>query len=195
MLQVGITGGMGSGKSTICRVFAQFGIPVYDADSEAKKLMLGSRIKAGLSKAFGAEIYTSGGEPNRPLLSAMVFNDKEKLMLLNSIVHPEVFAHYHSWVKKQKAPYTIKEAALLFESGSYRELDKVISVYAPLELRIQRIKEREKSTEEQIRARIKNQLSEKERNRLADIIIKNDEKTLVIPRVLKLHKQFLKISS
>jgi dephospho-CoA kinase len=191
MLRIGITGGIGSGKSTICRIFQTLGIPVYDADSRAKALMLETVIRQPLVNAFGESVYASDGSLNRAELSGMVFNSPEKLEKLNSIVHPVVFKDYEDWVEERyEFPYTIKEAALLFESGSFKSLDYVITVSAPKELRIRRVVERDGSLRTQVLQRMKNQLSEKERLERADFVIYNDDKKLVLPQVLELHKKF-----
>jgi len=190
-LKIGITGGIGSGKSIICQVFHELGVPVYNADEEAKKLVREHpEIKAEIIKTFGADIYSLTGELQRARLSELVFKKPELLKKLNSIVHPKVGQHFLDWAGKfENIPYVIKEAAIIFESGSYRHLDKVIMVSAPESLRIKRVLEREFISEEAIRARIKNQLSEEEKIKKSDFIIYNDETRLVIPQILDLHKK------
>ena len=154
MLRIGLTGGIGSGKSTVAKIFNVLGIPVYDADSASKKLMNeDENMKKDLIRAFGKGTYKDG-QLNRPFLSAAVFNNPEKLALLNSIVHPATIRHAGQWMQNQKAPYLIKEAALIFESGSNTDLDYVIGVYAPLELRIQRTMNRDNVSTEKVQARI-----------------------------------------
>jgi dephospho-CoA kinase len=192
-LQIGITGGIGSGKSLVCRIFQILGAPVYDADSRAKDLMttdgiLISRIK----KEFGELSYRQDGSLHREYLGEKVFRDAERLKVLNSLVHPRVAEDYTQWVgRHQQAPYVIKEAALLFEAGSYKALDKVIVVHAPSSVRIKRVLSRDKHrTEAQVREIMKNQLPEEDTLARSDFIIRNDESQLVITQVLDLHHQF-----
>ncbi len=191
MLRIGLTGGIGSGKSTVAKVFETLGIPVYYADAEAKRLMNeNSEIKEKLIKEFGEETYLNG-QLNRKHLSSIVFNDSYKLDLLNSIVHPVTIRDAEEWMHKQNSPYTIKEAALLFESGSVVNLDKVIGVYAPAETRIMRVMKRDGVSKEEVMNRINNQMQEEIKMRLCDYIITNDEKHSVIEQVLALHQVFL----
>ena len=191
MLKAGITGGIGSGKSTVCRLFALLGIPVYDADSRAKWLMTGDpQLVAAVKKNFGSNMYAADGTLNRQALAARVFSDTAQLQLLNSLVHPAVLKDHEAWHRKQQnVPYTLKEAALLFESGSYKKLDTVILVSAPEELRIQRAMQRDGSTREAIVQRLKNQLSEGERKKRSDHIILNDGEHSLIEQVLRLHHE------
>lgn len=193
-LQIGITGGIGSGKSLVCNIFHILGIPVYDADSRAKLLYIHNiGLKNQIIEAFGPETYTAEGQLNRKYLASQVFNDNEKVTLLNSLVHPEVGKDYQTWVTQQKnAPYVIKEAALLFESGSSQNLDKIITVFTPMALRIQRVSYRDKQrTIQEIHAIISKQMAEEEKLKKADFIIYNDEQHLLIPQVLLLHQQFV----
>jgi dephospho-CoA kinase len=193
-LQVGITGGIGSGKSLVCKVFNILGIPVYDADSRAKLLYVqNEELKHELIQHFGPESYTAIGELNRRYLANQVFNDSRKVELLNSLVHPRVGADYQAWVQQHKHfPYLIKEAALLFESGSYLSLDKVITVFAPVDLRIQRVISRDPHRRAQeIEAIIAKQLAEEEKISKADYVIYNDDKNLLLPQILGLHQKFL----
>jgi len=192
MLKIGITGGIGSGKSIVCEIFRQLGVPIYNADYEAKLLINNNlEIKRKLTDSFGFDIYTETGILNRPLLANIIFNDKQALKTVNSIVHPAVKQHFVSWAEQNKcAPYIIKEAAILFESGSYKQLDKIITVFAGEELRIQRVLQRDAGTREAVLARISKQMSEEEKINLANYIIYNDDNQLVIPQVLKLHQLF-----
>lgn len=192
MLRVGITGGIGSGKSTVARIFSVLGIPVYDADSASKRLMAEDyRIKDRIIQSFGKESY-SNGSLNKKYLSALVFNDKKKIELLNSIVHPATIKDAEKWMKNQKAAYAIKEAALIFESGSDKFLDFVIGVSSPLALRIERTIKRGSITEAQVKARMKLQMDEDEKMRLCNHVILNDEQHMLIPQVLLLHKKLLR---
>lgn len=195
MLRIGLTGGIGSGKSTVANIFGTLGIPVYYADDAAKELMnTNAELKAAIQKHFGAETYTDG-QLNRGVLSSLVFNNVEKLALLNSIVHPATIKDAEAWMKQQTTPYAIKEAALIFESGSQAQLDKVIGVYAPATVRINRVMKRDTITREAVLARMNKQINEEIKMRLCDYVIVNDEQQLLIPQVLKLHNEFAGITS
>jgi dephospho-CoA kinase len=190
VLRVGLTGGIGSGKSVVAKVFETLGIPVYYADDAAKRLMnTNPELKAAIIKNFGEGSYTNG-ELNRKYMASIVFNDKEKLYLLNSLTHPATIRDAGEWIKRQTSPYIIKEAALLFESGADKILDHVIGVFAPLPLRIKRVMNRDVVTEEEIMKRINRQMDEEEKMKRCDFVITNDEKELVIPQVLELHEKF-----
>jgi dephospho-CoA kinase len=192
-LQIGITGGIGSGKSLICKIFHQLGVPIYDADSHAKELMTTDGILiSDIKKEFGDLSYHSDGGLNRVFLASHVFNDQAKLDTLNKLVHPRVAVDYQQWVQKHiDCNYVIKEAALLFESGSHAALDKIIVVDAPVDLRIKRVLTRDPHrTVEQIKGIVEKQMPEDEKLKRADYIIVNDESQPVIPQVLKLHALF-----
>ncbi len=192
MLRIGLTGGIGSGKSTVARIFKVLGIPVYDADSASKRLMAeNEQLKDQIKNSFGEEAYKDG-RLNRKYLAEEVFHNNEKLILLNSFVHPATIKDAGEWMRKQKVPYLIKEAALIFESGSQKDLDYVIGVKAPLALRLQRAIERDKVTAEQVKARMNMQMDEEIKMRLCNYVIVNDEQQLLIPQVLELHEKFLK---
>ena len=194
MLRIGLTGGIGSGKSTVARIFNVLGIPVYDADTASKKLMNeDEKMKKDLVRAFGNETYKDG-KLNRPFLSAAVFNNPEKLALLNSIVHPATIKDASQWMQNQDAPYLIKEAALIFESGSNKNLDYVIGVQAPLDLRVKRTMARDNVSAEKVQARMNNQMHEEDKMALCDFIIKNDEKHSLLEQVLMLHEKLIKLS-
>lgn len=195
MLRVGLTGGIGSGKTTVARVFQVLGVPVYDADKASKKLMNeDAQMKMDLISAFGEETYKEG-VLDRKYLAETVFNDPEKLVLLNSIVHPATLHHASEWMKKQEAPYIIKEAALIFESGSNKDLDYVIGVYSPLELRISRTMARDSISREQVFSRIQNQMNEESKMALCDFIIQNDPDHSIVEQVLELHHQLLELAN
>ena len=192
-LQIGITGGIGSGKSLVCKIFQHLRIPVYDADSHAKALMTTDGILVSqIKKEFGDLAYHPHGELNRPWLASHVFSDESKLEKLNKLVHPRVAVDYESWVERHAdEPYVIKEAALLFESGSYRYLSKIVVVTAPERLRQARVLKRDPHrTVEQFREIVEKQLPEEEKMKRADYLIVNDDTTLVLPQVLKLHEAF-----
>lgn len=193
-LQIGITGGIGSGKSLICRIFATFGVPIYDADSHAKALMTTDGIlMVQIKKEFGDLSYHPDGTLNRTYLSHHVFLDEEKLSKLNNLVHPRVAADYAGWLDRNAgARYVLKEAALLFESGSYRLLDKIVVVSAPEDLRQKRVLQRDAHrTVDQFKGIVEKQMPEDEKRKLADYIIVNDDRVLVIPQVLRLHNEFM----
>jgi dephospho-CoA kinase len=192
-LQIGITGGIGSGKSLVCKIFRCLGVPVYDADSHAKELMTTDGILVSdIKKEFGVLSYSVDGGLNREYLSKQVFNDPERLRTLNNLVHPRVRVDFRKWVDRNKRhPYVLKEAALLYEAGSYESLDKIIVVYANEVLRVQRVLKRDPHrTTDQVMAIIKNQMPEEEKLNRADFTVMNDETTLLIPQVLSLHQRF-----
>jgi len=195
-LQIGITGGIGSGKSLVSRIFSALDVPVYDADSRAKAVMTTDGILVThIKKEFGVLSYRADGSVNREYLAKEVFNNAERLKLLNKLVHPRVAKDFEQWVSEQKNNYILKEAALLFETKSYMTLDKVIVVFAPEELRIKRVLQRDlHRTKEQIKEIIQNQLQEEEKRKRADFVIVNDETQLVIPQVLELHRSFLEMA-
>lgn len=191
MLRIGLTGGIGSGKSTVVHIFNVLGIPVYDADSAAKRVMVEDEmLKKRILNVFGENAYTDG-KLNRKFLSDVVFKDERKITLLNSLVHPATIEDANEWMKKQTAPYLIKEAALIFESGSDKFLDLVIGVRSPLSLRIERTMKRNHITAEEVKARMKFQMDEDKKMALCDFIIENDEKEMLIPQVLLLHETLL----
>ncbi len=197
-IQIGITGGIGSGKSLVCKIFQCLGVAVYDADSHAKELMTTDGILVSeIKKEFGVLSYNEDGSLNRAYLGSKVFNDSARLKTLNSLVHPRVGINYQQWVEHQtNHPYVLKEAALLFESGSYQLLDKVIVVHAPESLRVQRVVKRDDHrTADQILAIIKNQMPEEEKLKRADFMIRNDETILLIPQVIALHHHFISMHS
>jgi len=191
--KIGLTGGLGSGKSTVAYIFEVLGVPVYYADVASKRLMnVDKKVKEAVQTAFGKEVYPQG-KLDRKYLAEIVFNDENKLSLLNSIVHPATLQDAADWMDKQTTPYAIKEAALVFESGSNKNLDYVIGISSPLPLRIQRAIERDNLTESAIVARINRQMNEDEKMKLCDFIITNDEQQMLIPQVLALHQKFLRL--
>ena len=197
MLKVGITGNIGSGKTTISKVFEILGVPVFYADDAAKKVMVEDPILIdALKKEFGSESYFDDGSLNRKHIAGIVFNNEAELAKLNAIVHPAVFRAFDNWVAGIKnAPYVMKEAALLFESSSYKMCDKNIMITAPLKLRINRVTQRDNLTRVEIENRNARQFSEEKKVQLADFTIRNDDTELIIPQVIELHKQFLMLSS
>jgi dephospho-CoA kinase len=187
-IKIGLTGGIGSGKTTIAGIFEVLGIPVYYADDAAKRLMNEDpELKRSIINEFGPESYLNG-QLNRAQLAAQVFHDKEKLDKLNAITHPATIRDGNEWMLRQKTPYAIKEAALIFESKVDQFLDYVIGVSAPEEIRISRTMTRDSISREEVLSRMKNQLPEEEKMANCDFVIYNDEVQAVIPQVLALHK-------
>ncbi len=192
MLKIGITGGIGSGKSVVTKIFEVLGIPTLDADQFAKDLMQNNNeVKEQLINTFGACIFTDN-QLDRKRLSAMVFNNKSLLEKLNNIVHPAVKKYGMEWMEAQNAPYIVKEAALFFESGSYKDMDIMIGIAAPYELRLQRAMQRDNADEETIKKRMASQMNEEEKMTKCDYIIYNDEKHSLIEQTVLLHQQFSK---
>ena len=194
MLKIGITGNIGSGKTTVTKLFELIGIPVFYADDAAKSIMVTDEVLiAGIKQTFGDIAYFDDGTLNRKYIAGIVFNDEAQLAKLNALVHPAVFRAFDSWVKDVPAdiPYVLKEAAVLFESSSYKMCDKAIMVTAPLEVRINRVMRRDNITREEVLSREARQFTEQKKIQLADYVIKNDESELLIPQVLKLHEEFI----
>jgi dephospho-CoA kinase len=196
MMVVGITGGIGSGKTIVCGVFRQLGVPVYEADAEAKKLYdsepgIVDRIK----KEFTDAVFDKREKLDKQKLATLVFKDESVLKKLNAIVHPFVISHFEEWVKQHKtSSYVLKEAAILFESGTEQGCDRIITVSAPLELRIQRTMIRDKRTKQEVDQIIQQQWSDDEKIKRSDFVIINDELQLVIPQVLEVHAKLLSLN-
>jgi dephospho-CoA kinase len=196
MLRVGLTGGIGSGKSTVAAIFGILGIPVASADAEARRLMNEDpALREAISREFGAQAYT-GGRLDRKWMAEQVFNDPARLAVLNSLVHPVTISEGEKWMEQQAKshPYAMREAALIFESRGAAHLDLIIGVYAPEALRIHRTMQRDHSTREEVLRRMSNQIDEDMKMRLCDAIIYNDEQRPVIPQVLALHEKLLDLS-
>jgi len=193
-LKAGITGGIGSGKSTVVHIFEILGVPVLNADITAKYLMNNDPdlVKA-IKELLGDEAYT-GGELDRSFVASVVFSHPEKLIQLNQLVHPVTIAYSNNWAQQQSAPYIIKEAAIFFESGSYREMDKMIGVYTPAPLRLQRVMRRDNVPEEEVRKRMAQQMDEEEKMKRCDFVIINDERQAILPQVLSLHNRLLALA-
>ena len=189
-LKVGIAGGIGSGKSTVCKVFQILGAPIFEADQAAKVLMNEDKeIRNALRAWYGSEIYNEAGSLNRPKLANIIFNDKRQLQKVNELVHPKVRAGFLSWAEKQAAPYVVHEAAILFESGFYKLMDATILVSAPETDRIKRVSQRDGLTRQQVSHKMKNQWTDAQKRKLATVEIVNDNQHLMIPKILKLDKQ------
>lgn len=194
MLKIGLTGGIGSGKSTVAAIFEVLGIPVYYADDAAKRLMNeDEELKEKIQLQFGNEVYTNG-QLNRKRLAEIVFASPEKLALLNALVHPATLQDAENWMQKQNTPYAIKEAALIFESGAQEHLDYVIGVTAPAPLRIQRTMHRDGISREEVIARMDKQLDETIKMKLCDFILVNNEQEMLMPQILGLHEKLLTLS-
>lgn len=194
-LRIGLTGGIGSGKSMVAQIFKVLGIPVFDADTAAKEIMeTDAELRKTLIDTFGQDTYHDG-RLNRKYLADIVFRDRFQLELLNALVHPYTIAAAELWATQQKAPYTVKEAALFFESGSAIGFDYMIGVFAPRFLRIKRVIDRDGLTKDEVMARMQKQIQEEVKMRLCDFVIMNDDQQLLIPQVLKLHEKFLQESA
>ncbi|MBI4929616.1 MAG: dephospho-CoA kinase [Bacteroidetes bacterium] len=189
MKVIGITGGIGSGKTTVCKIFELFGVPVFYADVEAKKLYDDTKIKSKVIKLFGNKILAKDQTIDKRKLAAIVFNDKPSLEKLNALIHPLVRKKFLDWKKKHKGvKYVIKEAAIMIESGANKELDYLISVSSPKSLRLNRIILRDKVEKLEVEKRIKEQIPDREREKYSDTIIINDSKHSLIEQVLKIHQ-------
>ena len=191
--RVGITGGIGSGKSTVAKIFEILGIPVYYADDRAKWLMNHQEeLKSQLIEKFGSESYTSEGYLNREFLAKTVFSDPEKIKTINSLVHPAVGKDFETWAASQETPYVLKEAALIFETGGEKKLDAVINVSSPLKVRVSRVLMRDPQRSlDQVNQIIDQQLPDEQKNELADFVIKNTDSKMLIPQVLSIHQKLI----
>jgi dephospho-CoA kinase len=191
-LKLGVTGGIGSGKTTVCRVFSVLGIPVFSADDEAKRIQDNNPdIKNKINTLAGKNLYSSGSL-DRTELASLVFSNRQLLEKVNSIVHPVVFGYFREWVEQQDSPYSVMEAAILFESGAFRMMDRILTVITPIEERIERLVKGNKLTRDQISDRIRNQIDDESRIKRSDFLIFNSENDMIIPAVLGVHKEMLK---
>jgi dephospho-CoA kinase len=192
MLRIGITGGIGAGKTTISKCFATLGVPVFNSDDCAKQLVLNPIISAQIKTLLGNDSYTPNGTYNRAYISNIVFNDKEKLVQLNGIIHPAVAQAFDDFcTKNAHHKYVLKESALLFETKLYQHLNATIVVIADIETRIARVTQRDNSTATQVQERINNQLSDAEKIKLANYVISNNNDSLVLEQILKIHTQLM----
>ena len=190
-MKLGVAGGIGSGKTSVCRVFGVLGIPVFSADPEAAIIMnTDPDVINGINDISGRNLYPDG-ILNKEELASLIFHDPELLKKVNSLVHPVVFDHFRIWADKQTTPYVIMEAAILFESGASKLVDRVATVVAPVEERINRVIIRNRLTREQVTDRIKNQMDEEERIRLSDYVINNSENEMIIPVILGIHEDIM----
>jgi len=192
-LKLGVTGGIGSGKTTVCKVFAVLGIPVFSADTEAKRIQDSDRdLQIKINSLAGKDLFASG-KLDRTEMAKLIFRDSDLLAKVNSIVHPAVFEYFREWLNKQDSPYAVMEAAILFESGAYRMMDRIVTVVTPMEERIERLVKGNKLTREQVTERIKNQIDDESRIKRSDYVIFNSENDIIIPAILGIHSEMLKL--
>jgi dephospho-CoA kinase len=192
MIKVGVTGGIGSGKTLVCEIFGHLGIPVFNADIEAKKIYsIDQDVIEQLKQLFGQDIYHNE-ELKKDVLANIIFNDSKAMDKVNSIVHPKVREYFLEWAEKQTSKYVIEEAAILFESNAYLDLDYIINVHARQDSRIKRVMERDNISKEQVLNRMKNQLCDEKRMKLADYTIYNDDERMLLPQVLAIHQKILR---
>jgi len=194
MIVIGLTGGIGAGKSTVANYFKELNVPVYIADEEAKRLMHSSKtVRQKITDEFGSEAYLNN-KLNRPFIASIVFNNKSKLAAINAIVHPSVSNSFKRWTGKQSATYVLQENAVLFENNTAQKFDYIITVTAPVEERIKRVIKRDTTTRAAVLARINNQLSDKEKIERSDFVIHAIDKTTTKKEVLKIHEKLLKLA-
>ena len=190
MIKLGITGGIGSGKTIVCKVFNCLGVPVFNSDFVARNVVDQEQsVIQKIKSEFGTDIY-SNDFLDRKKLSKLVFENKSALECLNAIVHPVVKKKFEFWLlENRNSPFVIKEAAILFESGAFKEMDKIATVYAPESIRLKRVINRDNITAELIKKRIENQISEQEKIKRSDFVIINDDDQLVLPQIIKIHQE------
>ncbi len=192
-LKLGVTGGIGAGKTTVCKVFAVLGIPVFSADVEAKRIQDNDRnLQNKINSIAGKDLFASG-KLDRSEMAKLIFSNKDLLEKVNSLVHPVVFKYFREWAASQDSPYSVMEAAILFESGAGRMMDRTLTVVTPMEERIERLVRGNKFTREQITERIKNQIDDESRIKQSDYVIFNSENDMIIPAVLGIHREMLKL--
>jgi dephospho-CoA kinase len=190
-MKLGVTGGIGSGKTSVCKVFGVLGVPVFSADRVAKDIIEGDEdVKEAINLIAGKDLYING-TLDRMALATLIFNNRKLLEKVNSLVHPVVFEYFAKWEREQAASYIIMEAAILFESGASKLVDKIATIVAPVEERLKRVMLRSKLSRDQVFERMKNQMDDETRIRLSDYIISNSENDMIIPAVLKIHKDIL----
>ena len=193
-MKIGVTGGIGSGKTSVCKVFNVLGIPVFSADKDARKIMDSDEDIIDKVKIIAGEDVYSTGTLDRMELARLIFNNKNLLKEINRVVHPVVFDHFKIWVKSVSAPYVIMEAAILIESGASELVDRIVTIVAPVEERIERVVRRNNLTREQVLERINNQMADEEKVRLSDYVIYNSEHEMIIPSILKIHEEILSLT-
>jgi dephospho-CoA kinase len=192
MIKVGLTGGIGAGKSYVGRIFSQLGIPVFIADIEARKIQLtDTEVIKKMVGLLGKDIYLQNGDINREKLAQIIFNDNIALQKVNEIIHPAVRKAFEKWAKKQTSPYVIQEAAIIFENQQSKNFNKIISVTAPVELKIKRVMERDNISGEDVLKRMKNQLPDEEKIRQSDYVINTDDQQLILPQIIEIHNKLI----
>jgi len=192
-LKLGVTGGIGSGKTTVCKVFSVLGIPVFSADDEAKKIQESDRdLQLKINSFAGRDLFPDG-KLDRAGLARLIFSDKELLEKVNSVVHPAVFRSFREWAVNQNSPYSIMEAAILFESGAFKMMDRIVTVVTPIEERIERLVKSKRLSREQVIERIKNQIDDESRISRSDFVIFNSENEMIIPAILGIHEEMIKL--
>ena len=190
--KIGVTGGIGSGKTTVCRVFNVLGVPVFSADAEARDVMdIDTGIMLRINTIAGKNLYENGSL-DRTELARLIFNNEGLLEKVNALVHPIVFSRFREWEKKQDAPYVVMEAAILFESGAYKIVDRILTVVAPMEERVNRVIHRSNLTKEQVVERMRNQMDDNQRIERSDYVISNSENDMIIPEILRIHEDIMK---
>jgi dephospho-CoA kinase len=188
MLRVAVTGNIGSGKTSVCRVFESLGVPVFYADQEAKLFYRDPAVLNTLSIRFGNAIITPGGSLDKSALAEIIFNDESAMEFIRQLIHPRVYEKYKQWLQAHKYyPYTIQESALVFESGSYKKFDHIILVHAPEEMLISRVMNRDKVSYDQVMQRLAHQIPQQEKRSLSHFLLLNDNTSLIIPRILDIH--------
>lgn len=193
MIKAAITGNIGSGKSIVTRIFQSLNVPVFIADSEAKKLYELPEVQKEITDLFGDRIYNPAGFIDKQVLANIIFNDKTSLLKVNNIIHPLTLERYQNWLLDYNDyPYTLHESAILFENNLQHRFDKIINVSAPFELRLKRVVERDKLAESLVFERMKNQMSDDEKNKLADFVIENDGESFLIPQVIDIHQRLIR---
>lgn len=193
MLKIGLTGGIGAGKSYIGQIFTKLGVPIFIADIEARKIQLcNAAVIEKLTNLLGNDIYLPNGDINRKKLAQIIFNDKIALQKVNDIIHPAVREAFNKWATKQKASYVIQEAAIIFENQQAHNFDKIITVSAPAELRIKRVMKRDKISRTEVLKRMKNQLPDEIKIEQADFVINTDEGQLILPQIIDIHTKLIK---
>lgn len=192
MMKVAVTGGIGSGKSVVCSVFNKMGIPVFNADFEAKQIVnYNETIKQKLIALFGADIYQQNGTIHRKKLADIIFNDKIALQNVNAIIHPAVYKAFQNWANIQKAPFVIQEAAIVFENGHTDRFDKIITVAAPIELKVERCIKRDGISKELVLERMKNQLPDDYKIEHSDFVVVNDNKQMILPQIIEIYNKLV----
>ena len=192
MLKVAITGGIGAGKTVVCRVFEKLGVPVFHADVVAKELLNSNfDIKKNLIELFGDDIYQKNETIHRKKLAEIIFNNHIALQKVNRIIHPVVFDEFNQWAEMQQTPYVLQEAAIIFENGHADRFDKIITVTAPVEMKIERCMKRDEISRELVLERMKNQIPDEEKAKHSDFVIVNDDREMILPQILKIHHSLI----